>query len=187
MIRYCSCSHCLKNEILFNPYDVYEREFLLSEITLDFDHRTSALCKYDCKKYRHKATCPPNIPEPEYYKKVFSESSHIFIIGKKYPYADGFFESHWRNYSTNQIHDLLLQKEKELFKKGFMYAKSFIGGSCKACPNEFCNPRRCNAPGKGRVPLEATGLNVFSLMKCFELEYQEPPVEYFWRIGLVLF
>lgn len=187
MSKYCNCSYCLRNELVVNPYQTYVNEFPLSEITLIFDQRTTALCRYDCKKFGRKPTCPPNIRGMEFYSKVFSEYSRIVVIGKKYPYADGLFHSHWRSYSTNEIHALLLQQEKELFRKGYMYAKALIGGSCKACPSESCNPKKCNLPGKGRVPIEATGLNVFSLMRSLGLEYQEPPVEYFWRIGIVLF
>jgi len=187
MIKYCHCNHCLQNEIIANPYNIYERELSLSEIRFEFDIRTASLCRFDCKRFRKKPSCPPNIPDMEYYKKVFMAYTNIYIIGGKYPYADGLFQSHWRNYSTNEIHDLLLKKEIELFKKGHIYAKAFIGGSCKACPSQVCDPVRCRFPNKGRVPIEATGLHVFLLMTSLGLEYQEPPIDFFWRIGVVFF
>lgn len=186
-IRYCNCSRCIRGEQIPNPYPLYENQVSLSEVTLEFDYRTTALCRYDCNKFGKKPTCPPNIPQMEYYRRIFSECSTIAVIGRKYPYSDGNFQNHWRSYSTNEIHDLLLNKEKALFKEGRIYAKAFIGGSCKACPTDSCNSHRCSVPGKGRVPLEATGLNVYVLMKSFGLEYQEPPVDYFWRLGVVLF
>ena len=187
MPKYCNCSHCLRNEIIDNPYSIFESEFLLKEIHLDFDYRTEALCKYGCARYGSKPTCPPNIPSMEYYIKALHEYERIFVLGRRYPYSDGFFSQHWRNYSTNEIHNLVLKKEVELFKKGHIYAKAFIGGSCKLCHADRCNPRRCNNPSKGRVPIEATGLNVLALMREIGLEYQEPPVSYFWRIGMVFF
>ena len=187
MSKYCSCSHCIKKETIPNPYEIYQKEVSLRDIDLDFDHRTTALCEFGCTKFGKKPTCRPYIPPMEYYIEALNEYKNICILGRRYPYSDGLFSIHWRNYSTNEIHDLLLKKEIELFKTGNAYAKAFIGGSCKVCPADVCNPERCIVPHKGRVPLEATGINVFSMLKGIGLDYQEPPVEYFWRIGLVFF
>ena len=187
MSKYCDCIHCLRNEIIVNPYDVYQRSFSLKDIHLDFDYRTTAMCRIGCNKYGNKPTCPPNIPGMEYYIDALNEYENVFIIGRKYPYSDGFFSSHWRNYSTNEVHSMLLKKEIELFKEGYIYAKAFIGGSCKICSTDVCGSNICIKPNKGRVPIEATGINVFSLMNEIGLEYQEPPVDYFWRIGLVFY
>lgn len=187
MFRYCECENCIKGRVIPNPYEIFQRDFLVEELRLDFDLRVSALCQFDCKRYKKKPTCPPHVPELEYYREALQEYAHVCLIGRRYPYSDGLFQIHWRNYSTNEIHDLLLAKEQELFKSGHVYAKAFIGGSCKYCPSSSCSPKRCNVPGKGRVPLEATGINVYSLMKSIGIGYQEPPVEFFWRIGCVFY
>ena len=187
MSKYCNCIKCAKNEKVKNPFKIYQDIFSLKEIALDFDLRVSAMCRFGCKWFGQKIMCPPNIPDAGYYAAAFRDYNFLCIIGRKYPYSDGFFFSHWRNYSTNEIHELLLEKEKELFKKGHIYAKAFIGGSCKLCFPNNCSSTRCRMPSKGRAPVEAAGINVFSIMKTSGLEYQEPPKDYFWRIGIVLY
>lgn len=187
MGKYCNCIYCLKNETIDNPYDIYRKKFPLKEIELSFDYRASAMCRFGCEKFKKKATCPPNIPEIEFFRRVLNGYRYIYILGRQYPYDDGFFSTHWRTYSTNEVHDLLLKKERELFKEGSVYAKAFIGGSCKVCSSDNCDPERCRIPGKGRIPLEATGINIFSLINSLGLEYEEPPVHFFWRIGAVFY
>ena len=185
--KYCGCKACIENSIIENPYEIFEKRFSREDISLPFDFRASALCRYECEKFNSKATCPPNIPDMPFFQRTLNEYDFIHVLGRKYPYNDGHFLKHWRTYSTNEIHALLLKKEKDFFMEGQVYAKAFIGGSCKVCSSENCDPKRCRIPGTGRIPLEATGINIFKLMRSMDLEYEEPPVNYFWRIGAVLF
>jgi predicted metal-binding protein len=187
MGKYCTCSACGKNEAIVNRYDIYQKQFSIKEIDFSFDYRATAMCRFGCEKFKKKATCPPNIPEIEFFRRVLNEYRYVYIIGRQYPYNDGLFLTHWRAYSTNEVHDLLLNKEKGLFKEGAVYAKAFIGGSCKVCSSNNCGSVRCRVPGKGRIPLEATGVNIFALITSLGLEYEEPPVSFFWRIGGVFF
>lgn len=187
MARYCNCDMCLQNKSIENPYDFYQGDFKLDDVKLIFDYRTSALCMFGCKRYGQKATCPPNIPGIDYYSSILKSYERCSIIGKRYPYSDGYFSSHWRNYSTNELHNVLLEREAELFNEGHAYAKAFIGGSCKLCPDERCDPKKCRIPSRSRSPIESTGVNVFRLMNTIGLEYQEPPKEYVWRIGIVFY
>jgi len=169
-----------------NPYDKYEEVFKVKSLPFSFDYRVTAQCMFGCKRYGSKPTCPPHIPDLEYYKKALSEYESVVFIGRKYPFDDGDFDF-WRNYSTNEIHNLVLQKEMDLFQKGHIYAKAFIGGSCKLCPIESCNPERCNIPARGRATLEGTGLNVYGIMTAIGCQFQEPPETYFWRVGAVFY
>ena len=169
-----------------NPFEIYSNQFKVSELNLSFDYRVAAQCKVGCTRYKNKPTCPPYIPDIKFYNRVLKEYENIVVIARKYPYSDGNFQSYWRNHSTNEIHNMLLIKERELFKAGYIYAKAFIGGSCKACLSG-CNPQRCNMPSRGRVPIEATGLNVYLLMNKLSLDYDEPPKNYFWRLGVIFF
>lgn len=186
-VKYCNCIKCVREERIENPYGLYVGNFKVSDLYLNFDCRTEMFCRIGCSKYLKKPTCPPNIPNRKYYKEVLNKYQMACVIGKKYPFSDDYFISHWRSYSTNEIHDLLLKKEMELFREGYVYAKAFIGGSCKICSEEACNPNKCRIPHKGRVPLEATGLDVLSILNNLDELYQEPPVDFFWRIGMVFY
>jgi predicted metal-binding protein len=71
--------------------------------------------------------------------------------------------------------------------KGYVFAISFIGGSCKHCTTEECEAP-CKNPTCGRIPLEAIGVNVIETCRQFNIEV-EFPVErtgIIWRIGLLL-
>lgn len=57
-------------------------------------------------------------------------------------------------------------------------------GSCKLCKIEEC--RSSCDPEKGRIPIEATGINVVETCKKFGLRLKCPAVGNFWRIGLIL-
>lgn len=169
-----------------NPYPIYSKRYAIKDIQLEFEHRVTAQCRIGCARYRRKATCPPNVPSFEIYQQILRAYDEIVIIARRYPFADGYFAEYWREHSTNEIHKLLLSQEMELFKSGNIYAKAFIGGSCKLCSTD-CNPVRCNQPGRGRAPLEATGMNVFSLMNQLGLLYENPPIHFFWRLGVVFY
>lgn len=169
-----------------NHFQIYSEQFKTRDIKLSFDYRAAAQCRLGCTRYKNKPTCPPNIPDIKFYSRVLREYENLAIVARKYPYSDSNFHNYWRNYSTNEIHSIVLQKESELFKSGHMYAKAFIGGSCKMCASG-CNPLRCNMPNRGRTPIEATGLNVFLLMNTLGLDFEEPPKNYFWRLGVIFF
>jgi predicted metal-binding protein len=186
-MRYCDCSYCVSGRSIENPFEIYEKKFELTQIDLTFDYRAVAQCRFGCNKFNNKATCPPNIPEMEFFQRAFREYQYIYILGRRYPFNDGNFMSHWRSYSTNEVHNLLLKKEDDFFQEGWLYAKAFIGGSCKICSSDNCKSNICRIPSKGRAPLEATGVNIFKLMTSLGLDYENPPVNYFWRIGAVFF
>lgn len=187
MNKYCTCHDCIEGNEIINPFVLYSKTHPTKEVNLTFDIRVTALCRYGCERFKRKPTCPPNIPATDYFQVALKKYENIHVLGRQYPYEDGMFQSHWRTYSTNEIHDRLIIKERELFNLGHVYAKSFIGGSCKVCSGSSCNPSKCNIPKRGRVPLEATGINVFQLIKSIGMDYQEPPRNFFWRIGAVFY
>ncbi|MBN2689836.1 MAG: DUF2284 domain-containing protein [Gammaproteobacteria bacterium] len=186
-MRLCNCKYCSTGKEIANKYPLYMQEHDLSSLPLSFDYRVNIMCQLGCSRYRKKPMCPPFIPDYKFYEKVFAEYSKILIVGRQYPYDDGFFDVHWRTYSTNEIHSLLLQVEIEKFQMGHVYAKAFIGGACKLCAANVCDGSKCLRPNKARASLEGTGLDVFSLMNYLDLRFQEPPKQYFWRIGAVIY
>lgn len=187
MLRLCHCASCVKNELIANPYPLFEADRARSELVLVFDERVAAQCAYGCVWFGKKATCPSQTADSARLRLLLEEYERLYIIGRRYPFSDGLFGAHWRTYSTNEIHGLLLDKEEEFFSQGHWYAKSFIGGSCKICSSDICTPKRCRMPSKGRPPLESVGLDVLALLRTMGLEYQQPPREYFWRIGAVFY
>ncbi|MDO8343832.1 MAG: DUF2284 domain-containing protein [Cellvibrio sp.] len=187
MSRFCNCDKCLKKIVITNPFEGFEKHQKVKDSRLFFDIRVRSMCTFACGKYGKNPCCPPNVPMMDEFRDVISAYENVSVIGQRYPYSDGLFASHWRTYSTNEIHHRLLEKELELFNAGHHYAKTFIGGSCKVCPPDLCLPEKCKVPPKGRMPLEATGIDVYGFMKSFGLEFQEPPIDYFWRLGVIFY
>lgn len=91
-----------------------------------------------------------------------------------------------RQESTNLVHKILLELEKELYLNNEPVAVSFIGGSCKLC-KDGCSPDSCRFPQMARIPLEATGVNVIKLVKeSIGINVVFPPKDFLYRFGLIL-
>jgi predicted metal-binding protein len=123
---------------------------------ITFDFRTTYKCM-TCSKYGSVATCPPNIPNIKYFKKLINCYSNSLLIIKEYKYRKNSFESK-RNESSLRLHDILLYLEQQAFQRNFYWAASFIGGSCRKC--SVCGITKCKDVLKGRIPMEATGIDV---------------------------
>jgi len=121
-----------------------------------FDFRTSYKC-ITCPKYGNVATCPPHIPNIDYFKKLIKSYYVGLLIIKEYKYNKRTFESK-RNDSSSRLHDVLLYLEQQAFQRNYYWAISFIGGSCRKC--QVCGINKCKEPSKGRIPMEAAGIDV---------------------------
>ncbi len=87
--------------------------------------------------------------------------------------------------STNSLHKILLQLEKESFEKGYSLTTSFIGGYCKLC-TVFSDT--CKNPKYLRIPFEETGADIVKTLEKFDVHLNFPVQKYdsFYCIGLLL-
>ena len=127
-----------------------------------FDPRTRLLC-LNCARYGKKQTCPPFIPDLDYQSIIRAYSRALLVAVRMTVATDRSF-AQIREASTNALHQMLLLLEKAAFNQNAYYAASFIGGSCKLCPDECGDP--CRKPNEARMPMEAVGIDV---MKTSEL------------------
>ncbi|MGN2369743.1 DUF2284 domain-containing protein [Clostridium cagae] len=152
--------------------------------SVEFDEKVILKC-FHCKNYKRKWTCPPNIPQIS-YKKIFEECENALLVYCKIPFSSDKQFDHVREESTNLVHKMLLQLEKELYNLNEPLAISFIGGSCKLC-KDGCTKEVCRCPQASRIPLEATGVNVIKLFKnTAGIDIVFPPKEYLFRVGLLI-
>lgn len=168
---------------------VSERSHYLSFKKIDIknikiEDRVKLQC-FHCKNYKNKWTCPPRIPEIDYIK-LFYEYQNAALV-----YCKMMFETMEefdiiRVESTNILHRALLELEEILYKNNKPLAVSFIGGSCKLC-KDGCNKEKCQHPDLARIPLEGTGVNVINLVReALDIDIVFPPVNYLYRVGLLL-
>jgi len=150
-----------------------------------FDVRARFKC-HSCKRYGQKCTCPPNIPDIDYFKALFSSYHWALFVGIKRKVKPKEWEAVGKE-SSRTLHKMLLELEKQAFNRGCVFAISFIGGSCKMCETKTCS-LPCKNPSVGRIPIEGTGVNVVETCKRLDVDIRFPVVlnETFWRVGFLL-
>lgn len=131
---------------------------------LVMDFRTTYKCR-TCPKYGKKPTCPPNIPDFEYFQRLIRCYRYGLIIGKTYRYSSDAEYEQMRKESSPRLQNILFLMEEQAFQRNYYWAISFIGGSCRGCDHCPMDGSACVNPVKGRIPMEAIGVNVFDTCK----------------------
>jgi len=148
-----------------------------------FDLKVVEQCK-SCKRYGQKATCPPYVSSMEYYQKLLPTYTHGRLLIKKYECKD---HSQWKEIGKKSSVEMTkyLQEQREVKQKeGVYFVVAFGAGSCKLCTT--CTIP-CIHPSQSLVPIEATGINVFKLVKKVTgIELSFPVKECFYRVGMLL-
>lgn len=147
-----------------------------------FDSRCQFMCR-SCKRYGMKATCPPNTPNTDFFRDLISKYDYGLIIGVKYDVKGDTEDIGVK--SSLSLHNNLLKLEAQAFKRGYYLTISFIGGSCKLCGTSTCSAP-CAQPTRGRIPLEATGVNVIETARKYDVDIKFPVTTNLWRVGLLL-
>lgn len=147
---------------------------------LIFDERTFFQC-FNCKNYGNKRTCPPFENKLDYKKLIMKYKKGLLVL-VKFDSSIDFQKA--RNDSTNKLHKILLRLEKDAFNQDNHYTTSFIGGSCKLCPNGCAE--KCRNPQISRMPLEALGVDVVETMKKYGVVLQFPATDTIYRVGLLV-
>lgn len=149
---------------------------------LVFEEGVKMSCYY-CGRYNNNWRCPPNIPNLD-YEKMMREYKDGLFVWLECPYNETDYQE-IRNESSINLHKVLLELEKVLWKKDSALYLSFIGGSCKLCKNG-CGKERCNNPYLSRTPLEALGVNIVKSARKYDINITFPPDGTLIRIGLII-
>ena len=150
---------------------------------LVFEETVKQNCYY-CGRYGRNWRCPPNLPNVDYPKMMGEFDCGLFVyLSYTYRTREEFDSA--RTESSVQLHKLLLNLEKWMYRHNAPTALSFIGGSCKLCKGG-CGKDRCNDPYRSRSPLEATGVNVIKSAKKYGIDIRFPTDNQMVRIGLLL-
>ncbi len=122
--------------------------------------------------------CPPNTPQPEFMRKVFSQYQKALVFRRDLkPVADYTRISetqdaptggHRRRPFHKQTWEILGQLESHIQSKGYDLAMGFGGGCCNSnlcemAPCAVSQDQACRHPLRARPSMEAVGIDVFDL------------------------
>lgn len=128
-------------------------------------------CKFGCKNYGTRYTCPPYSPTPEETRKVLDEYTKAYII--KYEGFLGFDE-----YPPKRLNDAMtdlslhvckavFDMERHAFLSGYYKAFSYGAHRCRKC--DVCavmeSNKGCRFPYEARPSMESAGMDVFLTAK----------------------
>ena len=103
-------------------------------------------CQFGCDGYGCCLTCPPFSPSPEETRKVLNDYHTAILV-------------HCGDGQPEDVKDIVVQLEREIFLSGYYKALGFGAGPCNLCHD--CNLEKCRYPDKARPSMEAAGIDVF--------------------------
>lgn len=155
---------------------------------LEFDERASYMCKFGCKNYNRKHSCPPeSLKVLEKIKKKDYRWAIIFATTSQVP----------DKYSTYRLRALNRKKEIEIQRvcnhlEGILNADNtphmtLSGGSCKQC-QECSNiyGQVCKKPQLKLVSMEAVGIDCQKTLHSAGFDFQMPQKGSINRCGCIL-
>jgi predicted metal-binding protein len=152
-----------------------------------FDFRATYQC-LTCSKYGKSPMCPPNIPDVDYFSRLLSCYKYGLLVAKKYNFNAEDFDCK-REESGPRVQNILLFLEQQAFQRNYYWALSFTGGSCRMC-QKCSDTNKCQMPSKGRIPLEAIGVDVMATCKKYDIPISTFPLKnqdgVLYRVGLFL-
>lgn len=110
-------------------------------------------CK-SCENYGKSPSCPPNAPKWEEFKELLQYYKKALLLKFE---IEGDFKSEKR-----EVLKFLLEKERELMRKGYTFALALFPGNCNLC--DKCEIP-CKFPEKMRFSVSALGVEVANLTK----------------------
>ena len=158
---------------------------------------------FTCPNYGHSWTCPPEAPYMEEKVSKYNEFyltylkfdlvAHVKEQKIKYPRRS---EKSIRNkfYMKHYLRD---DFEREILKFLDNYSGNFKeklilwDGHCRICSNKkdkgctYDSGNPCRYPDKKMYSMEAVGIHVSKTLKNLNLGLEWPPINYYYRIGLI--
>lgn len=107
-----------------------------------------------CVNYNKSPSCPPNAPSWKEFKELLRHYRRALLI--KFEIGEEFENE------KREVLKFLLEKERELMKKGHLFALALFPGNCNLC--EKCEIP-CKFPEKMRFSLSSVGVEVAKLTK----------------------
>jgi predicted metal-binding protein len=126
-------------------------------------------CRYGCRGYGKRFSCPPYAPTPAETRAILAEYQHALMVC--FTERDGF-ESYTPPHGNPKttaawVHRAMLALERHAFLAGYYKAFSFSAHPCSIC--ERCVLKDggtiCAARDQVRPSMEASGIDVYATAK----------------------
>lgn len=133
-----------------------------------------------CEDAGNSPYCPPNSPQPDFIRKVFSQYKWAVVFRRDVEPIEDYIPtsetrrkeivSHLqkRGFVHGPMWEILGRLESYAQSKGYDLAMGFSAGSCRAClcalaPCAVLQNEACRHPLRARPSMEAVGIDVFDL------------------------
>jgi len=126
--------------------------------------------------------CPPNSPQPDFMRKVFSQYQWAVLLKRDvaplqdFVYTESMSKAQKERVRENlkkigfhhKTHEIVDRLESYAQSEGYYLAMGFTGGACRAnlCQGAPCTvieTGNCRFPLRSRPSMEAVGIDVFDL------------------------
>lgn len=135
---------------------LWEREIPARSITVS--PRPPWKCR-TCPMYSKRPSCPPHAPGWKEAREWVSSFKRTLLV--KFSIDMDDFENEKRKAIL-----WLLNRERELFREGKLYAMALFPSSCNLCPDcPFESGEPCRMPEKVRPSIDAIGIEIGSLVE----------------------
>jgi predicted metal-binding protein len=126
-------------------------------------------CKYGCRGYGKRFSCPPYAPTPEETRKFLAEYQHSIML--RFTEKDGF-EGYTPPPGDPQttaawVHRSMLALERHAFLAGYYKAFSFSAHPCSVCARCVLKDGGpiCRYRDQVRPSMEGSGIDVYATAK----------------------
>ncbi|MCL2459789.1 MAG: DUF2284 domain-containing protein [Euryarchaeota archaeon] len=130
---------------------------------------TALKCKYGCRGYAKRFSCPPYTPTPEETRNVLAEYQHAIMV--RFTERGGFegYTSPPGNPQTTAawVHQSMLALERHAFLAGYYKAFSFSAHPCSVCARCALKDGGtiCRFRDQVRPSMEGSGIDVYATAK----------------------
>lgn len=153
-----------------------------------FDERAKYMCKFGCKNYRRKYSCPPeSLKIREIVKERNYKWAIVFATTHKIPVE-------YSRYQTKALNNQKELKIQQICNEIGGLLNSYeidhlllAGGSCKACREcSIINDEICRKPQAKQTSMEAIGIDCQRTMHNAKFDFAMPNMGSINRCGCIL-
>ncbi|MFW5895706.1 MAG: DUF2284 domain-containing protein [archaeon] len=161
----------------------------IKEIPFDnlyFDERAQYMCKFGCKNYNRKYSCPPESLKVKNEIQKYDRAI-LFATTFNYPENASYYKKRGLNYKKEyeiqRISEELDNKFSMLGVDHFVLA----GGSCKRCNQcSFEDNKPCKKPNRKQTSMEAVGIDCQKTMHDAGFDFNISDSDSINRCGCIL-
>ncbi|MCL2862694.1 MAG: DUF2284 domain-containing protein [Methanimicrococcus sp.] len=157
------------------------------------DDRVRLKCLVPLCRHYGDLVCPPNVPEPEEFRKYLKLYRFGLLVSTEYenpPKPKSLIDSEEISKEIRKksvdLSDILLKLEGISLQKGYRFAAGFTGGSCRYCDNCVKTGGECKTPYRARPSMEAVGVDVVETLRNADMELEFPVGDKVQWWGLLL-